>query len=475
MGSKPKRWRCNPRTLSRWLVCAFCGALLGAAAADETSLSERLRQLEAEDAAMLAPATYERARQAVTAADRSKSATRLDTATKRLAELEEATDRARRLWTHPLARRQQAKAAGADTAAVDSWRSAENILGAAARKLEAGRRDAAERQATSLPALYDQAYKQAMHHSLVGRTRQVLVQAEKGKAGDYTPRSYVRALDAVERVEKRIADGDMDEATQAEAARAQQEAAHAHFLLGTIRDTCEGANHARLEAIVLDWEAQTQRVLDAFGVQGDFHQGLGPALQQAQVEGDRVVRERNRLRIDLARRIDQADSLQRVIGELKEHVRNFEGLVAELEPFRQEANTVAAVRVLFTQSEGRVLVDNRDVVLRLHGLGFPSGGAKLPAESTVIMEKVVEAVRAFPGARIVVEGHTDAMGNAEKNMRLSSERAGAVRDWLVQQGGIAAERITAVGRGASQPVAPNDTDEGRKLNRRIDVIIARPD
>jgi outer membrane protein OmpA-like peptidoglycan-associated protein len=154
-------------------------------------------------------------------------------------------------------------------------------------------------------------------------------------------------------------------------------------------------------------------------------------------------------------------------------VRDFEGLVAELEPIREEANTEGAVRGLFTQAEGRVLVDNRDVVLRLHGLGFASGSAKLPPASLPILEKVVEAVRAFPGARLVVEGHTDATGNAEANLRLSTERANAVRDWLVQQGSITSERITAVGRGARQPVASNDTEDGRILNRRIDVIIAR--
>ncbi len=451
-------------------------ALLGSGtsvAADAASLRSRLQELESQDAAKLAPETHKKAAQAVAIlGSGGANATRLDTAEKRVDELAEAMTRARRLWTRELQRREQARAAGADTAAA-SWRTAENVLDGAARKLEAGRRDAAERQATSLAALYDQAHKEAVHHSLVGRTRQLLLEAEKGKAGEYTPRSYVRALDAVERTEKLIASGDIGETSAAEAERARREAEHALFLLETIREGCEGENKARLESIILEWETYLQRVLDHFGAQGDFTRGPGPVLQQIQVEGDRVVRERNRLRIDLARRSDQVDSLQRVISELRDNVRNFEGLVAELEPFREEANTVTAVRSLITQSEGKVLVDDRDVVLRLHGLRFASGDAKLPPESVPLLDKIVEAVRGFPGARVVVEGHTDSRGNANTNMRLSTERANAVRDYLVQQGNIAADRLSAAGRGATQPVASNDSEDGRVYNRRIDVIISR--
>ena len=467
------------RRRSAALLCG-CFAVLALAgsgtglAANAASLRSRLQELEAKEAARLAPETYKKASQAVAAVGSGgANASRLDAAEKSLDELEEATKRARRLWTNQLEHREQARAAGADTSAAAAWRKAENEFDGAARKLEAGRREAAERQATALVALYDQAHKEAVHQNLVGRTRQMLIQAEKGNAREYTPRSYVRALDAVERTEKLIAGGDIGETAAAEAARAQREAEHALWLLETIREGCEGENKARLESLILEWETHLQRVLDHFGTQGDFTRGPGPVLQQIQVEGDRVVRERNRLRIDLARRTDQVDSLQRVISELRDNVRNFEGMVAELKPFREEANTVTAVRGLITQSEGKVLVDDRDVVLRLHGLHFASGESKLPPDSVPLLDKIIEAVRAFPGARVVVEGHTDSRGNANTNMRLSTERANAVRDYLVQQGKLAPDRVSAAGRGATQPVASNDSEDGRVLNRRIDVIISR--
>jgi outer membrane protein OmpA-like peptidoglycan-associated protein len=371
--------------------------------------------------------------------------------------------------------RARAREAGADTASA-SWKQAENILVASARKLEAGRSEAAMRQATPLPGLYDQARLEAMKFHLVGRTQVRLAEAEKGKASRYTPRSYVRALDAVSLTEKLLEEGageaDMD--IRDSAARAAREAEHTMFLLESIRNSCETANRGRIESTILEWEAGVQRVAETLGMEADFQKGMGLPLQHLQVEGDRVVRERNHLRIQLAQRSDQVDSLQHVIHELKVHIDDFEGMVAELTPFREEANTVAAIQALFTRSEGQVLLDDRDVVLRLHGLRFASARAEIPAQSVAILDKVAEAVQALPGAHVVVEGHTDSSGRADKNKKLSQERAQAVRTWLIQEAGLDPRRVTAIGHGSSRPVATNETDAGRALNRRIEITISRP-
>lgn len=464
------------------LLGALLLGSLGTAWADVPELQQRLEAQAEQEAAVLAPELFRKAQRAVDEAEKaaasgsSRLPDRLETASKRLDELEEAADRARRLWEGPLRLRDRARAAGADTAS-SSYATAENILNGAARKLEAGRRDAAERQATSLSGLYDQALKEAVQHDLVGRSRQLLVQAEKSKSAEYTPRSYVRALDAVTRTEELIEaqPGEPDAAMRAQAELARREVEHTLFLLDNIKGSCDGPNRARIESIILEWEGNLERILVPLGLERDFSQGMGADLQRVQVQTDGLLRERNRLRIDLARRTDQADSLQRVISELRSHVRNFEGLVAELQPFREEANTVAAVRGLFAQSEGKVLVEGRDVVLRLHGLRFASGKSTLPDDSHSLLEKIAEAVRAFPGAYVVVEGHTDATGGEAMNQRLSTERAEAVRAYLERFGGVDADRITSVGHGPSRPVASNETETGRALNRRIDVIIARPD
>ena len=73
-------------------------------------------------------------------------------------------------------------------------------------------------------------------------------------------------------------------------------------------------------------------------------------------------------------------------------------------------------------------------------------------------------------ATYVVEGHTDSSGTAAVNNELSRKRAEAVRDYLVERG-VPADRITAEGHGADQPVAENSTAEGRANNRRVEIVV----
>ena len=77
----------------------------------------------------------------------------------------------------------------------------------------------------------------------------------------------------------------------------------------------------------------------------------------------------------------------------------------------------------------------------------------------------------FPGATLSIEGHTDAYGSDSTNLTLSEQRAEAVKNYLVNEGEMDALRLTSVGYGESQPVANNETTEGRAKNRRIDIVI----
>ncbi len=85
------------------------------------------------------------------------------------------------------------------------------------------------------------------------------------------------------------------------------------------------------------------------------------------------------------------------------------------------------------------------------------------------LDRVVESIRAAPNARVTVEGHTDDQGADEYNLALSERRAQAVAAYLTQRG-IGKERITARGLGKSRPAVPNDGDEGRRRNRRVEIV-----
>jgi outer membrane protein OmpA-like peptidoglycan-associated protein len=112
----------------------------------------------------------------------------------------------------------------------------------------------------------------------------------------------------------------------------------------------------------------------------------------------------------------------------------------------------------------------RGMQMTLDDVAFASGKSQLRPEADDSLAKLTEFVRQEPAKRIRIEGHTDATGGANANLVLSQRRAEAVRDALVAAG-IEASRMTVVGVGSEQPVATNDTADGRARNRRVDVIL----
>jgi OOP family OmpA-OmpF porin len=102
---------------------------------------------------------------------------------------------------------------------------------------------------------------------------------------------------------------------------------------------------------------------------------------------------------------------------------------------------------------------------------FDSGKATLTEDGSKLLDDMVAAMRKLDGSRIDVIGHTDSQGNPAANQRLSEDRAAAVVQYLGEHG-IARERLRAMGRGATEPVASNATADGRKRNRRIAFKLA---
>jgi outer membrane protein OmpA-like peptidoglycan-associated protein len=104
--------------------------------------------------------------------------------------------------------------------------------------------------------------------------------------------------------------------------------------------------------------------------------------------------------------------------------------------------------------------------LILRGVNFDFDSAVLTGSDILILDSVADILTKRPNFNIEVRGHTDSRGNDDYNLGLSQRRADAVRDYLVEKG-TPAERLTAVGLGEADPIADNDTEEGRALNRRV--------
>ena len=123
---------------------------------------------------------------------------------------------------------------------------------------------------------------------------------------------------------------------------------------------------------------------------------------------------------------------------------------------------------------GKLTEDERGTVITLPGaLLFPTGKSALTPGGRRNILPLMDFLRT-DGRQILVEGYTDSTGSAATNQKLSLARAETVKTDLVKDGGITADRITAVGRGSDRPIGDNKTKEGRQLNRRVEIILLRP-
>jgi outer membrane protein OmpA-like peptidoglycan-associated protein len=111
-------------------------------------------------------------------------------------------------------------------------------------------------------------------------------------------------------------------------------------------------------------------------------------------------------------------------------------------------------------------------VIVLRGVNFEFDQARLTTNARTILDGVAAELVAYPDIHVQIAGHTDAKGSDAYNERLSAQRAAAVVDYLASKG-VKAARMTSVGLGESQPVADNETEEGRELNRRVELKIVR--
>ncbi|MGB7023433.1 MAG: OmpA family protein [Candidatus Acidiferrales bacterium] len=143
--------------------------------------------------------------------------------------------------------------------------------------------------------------------------------------------------------------------------------------------------------------------------------------------------------------------------QLQQAVRDREELRARL---LQQFNAI-----LTTRDTARGLVVNMSDVL------FDTGQYTLRPQAREKLAKISGIVLAYPDLRLAIEGNTDSVGGETMNQTLSERRAGAVMDYLAKQN-IPAASMTSRGFGMSQPIASNDTAEGRQQNRRVELVVS---
>jgi outer membrane protein OmpA-like peptidoglycan-associated protein len=203
------------------------------------------------------------------------------------------------------------------------------------------------------------------------------------------------------------------------------------------------------------------------------------AAQAAQADAERMKAEADKARQDAERAKQEADAARAAAEQQKQALAveadKARAAAAESDRLRQQAEKEKAdLRGQLLQQLNAVLATRdtaRGLIASMSDVLFKTGSFELLSGARERLAKVSGIVIAHPGLKLEVEGHTDSVGGDEYNQQLSEKRAGAVRDYLVQQG-IPADSIVSRGLGKTQPVASNDTPDGRQQNRRVELVLS---
>lgn len=473
-----------PRTLLpvTWMLCAM--AVHAQSPTSDAFVEATLWQERAETAGapLLSPDAYQRGiagiekarRDAAAGRDAERIQRQLDEARERLASSLEQAQRARASFADVLEAREAAQQADAFRFAADRWVKAEQLFNDAARRLEKGAQDDARERGAEAEAAYRDAQLQSIRTQYLAETWRLLAEAQEARADRYAPRTLANAQALLARAERELAANlERPEAAGEAIAMATSEARHA-LELARVGDSVRRGDRT-LEDVLLSLESGIVAMAEAAGLSADLGEphaaltaGLAREFRDLRTRADANAR-------DLADRDRQIAGLEDEIRDLTEQLG---GTVAQRDKLVMTLEAQARVREQFDQlarqfapEEATVLRDGDSVIIRLIGLNFATGSARLRPSSAPLLGKLEQAVTVFPSASIVVEGHTDSSGSEQANQRLSEERARTVTRFLIDEGGLSAQRIQSIGYGAARPVANNATAEGRAQNRRIDVVV----
>jgi outer membrane protein OmpA-like peptidoglycan-associated protein len=219
-----------------------------------------------------------------------------------------------------------------------------------------------------------------------------------------------------------------------------------------------------------DADAQAQRRLEA--------EEAREQAEAAKAEAERMKQEALNAAAEAAKAKEEAEKArQAAIVEQQAALAQKQAAETEAQKAREAATKAEAEKaslraqlraqlnsILQTEDSARGLIVNMSDVL------FDTGSFTLKPTAREKLAKVSGILLAHPGLTLQVEGHTDSVGSDEMNQRLSEQRAGSVRDFLANQG-VDSSSITAEGFGKTEPIASNDTPDGRQHNRRVEIVV----
>lgn len=494
----------------------------GASAFDElVALRDSAKVLQAP---VFSPKVWEKAQKKFTEAEKDiRQSKKQKTLIKHIGEAREytesaikATEVAKLTLQEYLAPRQKAIEAKAVVLVPKLYQKAEIQFTKATAKIESGDVKGGLKEAGKSKPLFDLAEIEAIRADILGHADRLIDKAIADDAQKFSLATLDKATTARSKANAIITADRYNRAeAEAEADRAEYEARHASNISLSVRSLKR--NDQAWEKLMLGYEIQMNRVGKPIGLDHlPFDEGPLAAADtlinfiknlqsenkhiSSQIESlandltEQIVATLERLEVSsadgspvqLARQLD--DAVSGMLAEKYDLATQLEVSRSDLAQLSQEHAAVSdelsgrvekeeklrKAKMMLNPSEGEVLFNSsNDIVLRLGGLSFAIGRSDIQDDHIALLEKVKEIIQMFPESQLVVEGHTDASGEAAANVTLSEKRAFAVMQYLRQSLLIPANRIQSMGYGADRPIASNQTTDGRAKNRRIDIILMR--
>jgi len=236
-------------------------------------------------------------------------------------------------------------------------------------------------------------------------------------------------------------------------------------------EEAQAAAAAREAQARADAAAEAKRRSDAEAARLQAEQAKAEA-EKAKAEALAAAQEAARQKEEAEKAKAEALAQQQALAAEAEKAK---AAAAQSESLRQQAEQEKAeLRARLLQQLNQVLATRdsaRGLIANMSDVLFRSGSYELLPGARERLAKVSGIILAYPSLHLAVEGHTDSVGGDEYNQTLSEQRAESVRDYFVQQG-VPASSIVARGFGKTEPIAPNDTPEGRQQNRRVELILS---
>ena len=381
---------------------------------------------------------------------------------------EEMAQVARTTLPSVIKARELARAAGATSLGKDYVKAEKQFL-KLTKAIEKNNLKYAQNNRDKVGAAFDQLEVRAIKEQKLGEARKLIDQAEKEGAKKLAPQT-------LEIAEQKLKDADVFISEHRyEREKIQQKSSEALFqaerLLEVTRQS-KKIKEIEPEEISLWVEGILSKTASTLSAPDMRNESFDTQRENVLGSISALQEDKQFLASQDKAHVEEIESLKQQIALLEGKTKQEQAAIERLEKEKRFNELFNEVTGYFSTGEAEVYKQGNRLIIRLRAIQFPVGQSIIMPDNYGLLSKVQRAIRTFGEPDVVIEGHTDTTESEEVSEHLSQERAESVRKYLVANQTLPEDKIVAVGYGSKRPLASNETEEGRAINRRIDVVIS---